>query len=298
MPALACARLSLFDTPKPPRLATTNTNAMNKTLSLAALALACLGAQSVSAQVNPDLNTWTCVGACGASAADGDITLSPLGNAKYGYVTTFGSSELGLSPLNLEDSHGAETNGSTYTSAAFTLAAQTPIDAYFNYVSTDGKSFDDYAWARLVNTNNNTAVWLFTARSENGGKSKIVPGGVVDTSDFDTDVIVNYDDIEFNTRNVAINDTINWSRLGDFNGTCWRDDAEGCGFTGWMHSSVRVNAGTYRLEVGVVNFVDQIYHSGLAFDIAGLTAPVPEPATWALMLGGMALLAARRRRQD
>jgi PEP-CTERM motif len=271
---------------------------MMKSLSLAAMALAALAAPSVHAQVNADLTTWTCVGACGASAADGDITLSPLGNAKYGYVTTFGSAQTDVSPLNLTDSHGSEINGSTYTSAAFTLDSKTNVDAYFNYVSTDGKSFDDYAWARLVNSSGTTAVWLFTARSENGGKSQIVPGNVVKKKDFDTDVIVNYDDIEFNTRNVVINDTIDWSRLGDSNGQCWREDAEGCGFTGWMHSVVRVDPGTYRLEVGVVNFVDTLYDSGLAFDIAGLTAAVPEPETWAMMLSGVALLAARRRRQD
>ena len=41
----------------------------------------------------------------------------------------------------------------------------------FNFLSTDGKGYDDYAWARLVNADqgNLTVAWLFTARSTNSG---------------------------------------------------------------------------------------------------------------------------------
>ena len=31
---------------------------------------------------------WLCTGNCGALGANGDVTLSPLGNAQYGYVST------------------------------------------------------------------------------------------------------------------------------------------------------------------------------------------------------------------
>jgi hypothetical protein len=34
---------------------------------------------------------------------------------------------------------------------AFTLGSAQNVDAWFNYASTDGKGFDDYPWARLVN---------------------------------------------------------------------------------------------------------------------------------------------------
>ncbi|EHR72569.1 PEP-CTERM putative exosortase interaction domain-containing protein [Burkholderiales bacterium JOSHI_001] len=281
---------------------------MKKTLSLLAATLACLGSPLAQAQVNGDLSTWTCVGTCGASAADGDITLSPTGNSQYAYLSTNGSAAHNVSPLNFSESGGGgstffQTNGSRYTSATFTLGANQTVDAWFNYVSTDGKGFDDYAWARLVNAgDSSTAAWMFTARSTNGSKQNVVPGNALAKADdllgFDPDaVIVNYKDFDFNTRTTQSSafNPINWSKLGEWNGTCWRDNAEGCGFTGWLHSALTPGAGSYRLEVGVVNFGDEAWDSGIAFDVTSLTAAVPEPTTWALMLAGVALLATRRR---
>lgn len=279
-----------------------NVTKLNKIFSLTAMVLACIGSQTVSAQVNSDLNSWACVGVCGTSAADGDITLSPLGNAKYGYVSTFNSTATNVSPLSIEESGGGgakflQTNGSAYTSDAFTLSNGQQVEAYFNYVSTDGKGFDDYAWARLVDEGNGqTAAWLFMARSTNSNTGNIVPGDALNKADnnsvdFDHEnTIVNYNNFSFNTRNTAIQDAIDWSQLGDSNGTCWRNNAPGCGFTGWLHSQLTPGAGTYRLEVGVVNFGDQLYDSGLAFDLVGLTSPVPEPENWSLMMAGICLI--------
>jgi len=46
----------------------------------------------------------------------------------------------------------------------------------FDYVSTDGKGFDDYAWARVVDAGGqNTVAWLFTARSSNSITPPRVP---------------------------------------------------------------------------------------------------------------------------
>jgi hypothetical protein len=282
-----------------------------KHLTIAAAALTTLTAQAATAPINGDLNTWTCTGTCGASAADGDITLSPLGNANYGYVTTFGSTAHNVSPLNLVESGGhgvdfTQTNGSSYLSAAFSAGAGDTVEAYFNYVSTDGKGFDDYAWARLVNAADSSLVaWMFTARSTNSNKQSIVPGDL--NVDFDPDAtIVNYGDFAFNTRNIKDGNPIDWSLLGDplnggFNGACWRDDAEGCGFTGWLQSRVSVaNAGSYRLEMGVVNFGDEIFDSGLAFDVANLsapTAPVPVPGALPMLLSGLVTFGAFARRR-
>lgn len=55
-------------------------------------------------------------------------------------------------------------------------------------------------------------------------------------------------------------------------------------------------AGSYVLEVGVVNWSDDNYDSGLAF--AGSLVPVPEPETYAMMFAGLGLLGwvAHRRR--
>lgn len=277
---------------------------LNRLLALAAVAgITTQPAEAVG--VNPDLATWTCVGSCGMLPANGDISLSPFGSAQYAYLTTNQSTAHNVSPLDIVESGGggadfAQTNGSAYTSSAFTLTAGESIEAYFNYVSTDGKGFDDYAWARLVNTNGTTAAWLFTARSTNGNKQSVVPGNALSKAsnnsvDFDPDeVIVNYQDFDFNTRTTQSSNfnPIDWAPLGDWNGTCWRDNAEGCGFTGWLLSRVAPGAGTYRLEIGVVNFGDEAWDSGIAFDLQGLTGAqaVPVPAALWLMASGISAL--------
>ncbi len=260
---------------------------------------------AVLAQVDGDLNTWTCTGHCGTRGAGGDVGLSPVGSAQYGYVTTNGSQAHQVSPLNIVESGGGgstftQTNGSAWLSAPFALTGAQAVDVWFNYVSTDGKGFDDYAWARLVNAGTGaTAAWLFTARSTNSNKQNIVPGDVVDRQDFDPDVvIVDYANFDFNTRNTAPGgQPIDWEPLGIWNGTCWRDKAEGCGFTGWLHSHLTPGAGSYRLQVGVVNFGDEIYDSGLAFDLQSLSAPVPEPASWLMLAAGLTWLRAGRGRR-
>lgn len=292
--------------PLTPDLATMTATTRRSLQFLTAL-LPALVTSMASAQPNADLATWTCVGTCGSSGADGDITESPLGSG-HAFLSTNGSTATGVSHLDIEESGGGgqrfrQTNGSRYTSAAFSLGSGQAVEAWFNYISTDGKGFDDHAWARLVDTaTGTTAAWMFTARSTNGSKQNVVPGNALAKATNETvgfnpvDVLVNYADFDFNTRNTAIGNPVDWSRLGEWNGTCWRDNAEGCGFSGWLHAVVTPGAGTYRLEVGVVNFGDTLWDSGIAFDMAGLNAaPVPEPATAALLAGGLALLARRRR---
>jgi hypothetical protein len=255
-------------------------------LTTTAVTLGLGSAQATGVAPPGDLSTWTCVGHCGASAADGDIARSPLDNPAHGYVTTSGSTAYGASPLVLDsNSRGSETNASVITSAAFHATRGDAIDVHFNYISTDGKGFDDYAWARLVAAGDGQLVaWLFTARSSNSATGNIVPGDVLRRDEFDPRaVIVNYDSFDFTSK--TVDDPVNWSLLGTSNGTCWRDNAAGCGYTGWLQSHHGfAAAGDYRLEVGVVNWGDEAYDSGLAFDLAGLTAaPVPEPAAWQLL---------------
>lgn len=269
---------------------------MHKILLPAALALATLGAQAATVAPPADLAGWTCTGVCGTSGAQGDITLSPLANPAYGWVSTWDSQAFGVSPLALSDnSEGIETNGSRWVSGSFTAQAGDRFDMRFNYVSTDGKGFDDYAWARLVDAGTGQTVsWLFTARSTNSNTGNVVPGDVLDKKDFDPrDVIVDYDSFEFTSK--TSDDPIDWQPLGGSNGSCWRDNAPGCGFTGWLHSSVAfAQGGSYRIELGVVNWGDTAFDSGLAFDFAGLTAPVPEPASFVLALLGLGALGLRR----
>jgi len=274
-------------------------------LCAATLTLSLGQAQAQAANVAPpgQLSNWTCTGQCGASAADGDIVLSPLANPAYGYVATSGSTAYGTSPLVLGDnSRGSETNGSVITSAAFNAAAGDLLDVHFNYVSTDGKGYDDYAWARLLDASSgNLVAWLFTARSSNSATGNIVPGDVVTKKEFDpNEVIVNYDSFNFTSK--TVDDPVDWSLLGGSNGICWKDNAAGCGYTGWLHSRHSfAAAGAYRLEVGIVNWGDEAYDSGLAFDLAGLSAaPVPEPAAWQLFAaaGLLGCLRLRLRHKD
>lgn len=274
-----------------------------KTLATGAIA-ALLSQLAIAVPVAPpgDLATWTATGTWGSAGADGDITLSPLGNARYGYVSTANSEAFGVSPLSLPSNNkGFETNVSTIVSGSFSAGAADRLSMFFNYVSTDGKGYDDYAWARLVNADTNALVtWLFTARSTNSGPKNVVPGDVLDNSVFDPkDVIVNFKDRNFTDK------TVNWSPLGFSNNQCWEENAPGCGFTGWMESGYTfAQGGNFKVEIGVTNWGDTAYDSGLAFDFANLThtqaaspAPVPEPETYALMLAGLGLLAIVRRRR-
>lgn len=278
-----------------------NTCLLRTLRAITTMAICGLGGAHATEVAPPGkLATWACVGQCGASGADGDIGLSPLANPAYGYVATAGSTAYGSSPLVLGDnSRGIETNGSVFTSAGFNAAAGDQINVQFNYLSTDGKGFDDYAWARLVDAGNNgPVVWLFTARSSNSATGNIVPGDVLRKEDFDPRaVIVNYDSFSFTSK--TVDNPINWSPLGASNGSCWKDNAAGCGDTGWLQSRHSFAAtGSYRLEVGIVNWGDEAYDSGLAFDVLGLSAaPVPEPAGWHLLLaaGLLGWLQQRRR---
>ena len=94
-----------------------------------------------------------------------------------------------------------------------------------------------------------------------------------------------------------------WSPLGSWTGDCFD---VGCGDTGWVNASYTIaTGGSYYLEVGVVNWIDTEYDSGLALDgvsVGGVSinSTTPEPAAFAMLGAGLLAVVgfARFRRPD
>lgn len=256
--------------------------------------LVCLGGMTglllLAAAANAQIPAgWNCVGNCGSLGADGVVTLSPTGNSSYQYVSTYngtmGVGALPTGPL------GQETNGSTLSTSMFSGTAGTPLNFYFNYVTSDGAGYADYAWAELFDSSNNPVSLLFTARTEPSGT--IIPGSGMPAPN-----------ATLTPASVPIiGGAPDWSPLGTSSGTCY---SAGCGYTGWVLSSYDIpTAGTYYLEVGVTNWQDTAYDSGLALDgvtiggvpVGGGPGPVPEPSSIVLLGSGLAGFAALARRK-
>jgi hypothetical protein len=228
---------------------------------------------------------WVCFGHCDTIGADGVVGLAPGGGSQLGYVSTdFGF--LGASPFALGD----ESTGSRLASSVFSATAGDRLAYQFNYVSSDGDEYADYAWARLVDAGSGaTSAMLFSATTQPAGL--LVPSANLPAVDATLTPA---------TASIVSDSTL-WSPLGNDAGSCW---GLGCGSSGWVQSAFTfTSGGSYRLEFGVVNWSDSAYQSGLAFDGVfiranndNITAPVPEPQTWALMIAGLAALWFVRRR--
>ncbi len=230
----------------------------------------------------------SCVGNCGIAAPNGVVTAPPEYGPAYRYVSTSG----GVAGAGQLPNIGG-TNGSLYTSSAFTAEAGDELVFYFNFITADGTgSFPDYAWAGL---NSDELLPLFTARTV-AGNGDTVPGfglpglapGVV-LSPASTPIIPGGPV---------------WDQLGSSSGGCFGGPGQGCGYTGWIKSTYTIPvAGEYTLLFGASNFGDAIVDTGLAFsgivlDGVVIDPPVvPEPATWAMMIAGFGLVGAAMRRR-
>lgn len=251
-----------------------------------------LTAATVQVQAAPIFDSgipagWSCTGSCGTAAADGVVSLAPDGGAKYGWVSTSGGVN-GVALAGVGGS-GNPTNGSVLRSNLFTANATEVLKFSFNFVTSDGAGFADYAWARLLDASNNLVALLFTARTAPSGS--IVPGFSMPSPSVTLDP----------TNVPIISGGPVWSPLGGNSGQCY---SSGCGYTGWINTSFElVSSGIYQLEFGVTNWTDTLYNTGMAIDgvtIGGRVItdpnPVSAPATFALFGLGLAGLMLRRRK--
>jgi PEP-CTERM motif-containing protein len=231
----------------------------------------------------------TCIGNCGMDTANGDVT-NPPGFTSYQFVTTNGGTTGGGNLPSVFGSPGVNsTDGSTFTTVPFTTTAGELINFEFNYVTSDGSGFPDYAWAGLLSTDGGQNYLIFSAQTQ-PSPTNTVPGSTLPPLASGASLIM---------AGSGSSGGPVWAELGSSSGTCF---AAGCGLTGWIESLFSGEAAdTYTLQFGVSNANDTIFDSGLAFagvEVGGVPLPTPEPTSMALIgtaLFGFGVIRRRRK---
>ncbi|WP_218060728.1 NF038132 family protein [Alishewanella sp. HH-ZS] len=226
--------------------------------------------------------SWSCQGSCGASSADGVVTLAPNGGSNYAWVSSSGG-VVGLSLAGVGGS-GSPQNGSVLRFGLFNAGVDDVLSFSFNYITSDCSGYGDCAWARLLDSSANQVALLFTARTTPNGS--VVPGFSMPAPSVTLDPLTV----------PIISGAPVWSPLGSSSGTRFN---AGCGYTGWVNTSFSIaNTGSYFLEFGVVNWSDNNFQSGLAIDAVTINGtpvgPVSAPFTLLLLSSGLLLLRRRR----
>lgn len=227
----------------------------------------------------------SCLGTCGTGTANGDVT-NPTAFSSYLFVsTTNGPNAGGNLPAVFGLPGVTSTNGSTFTTSAFSATAGELINFHFNYITSDGSGFPDYAWAALMSTDGGANYLIFSAETEPTGNT--VPGHTMPPLASGASLVPPTSPI---TKGSGISGPGGaggpvWNELGSWSGYCY---AAGCGLTGWIESKFNGEApDTYVLKFGVSNANDTIYDSGLAFagvEVGGKPVTGPEPSSVVLLL--------------
>lgn len=297
----------------------------NMRVSLMTLALIAVSNVYAAGQFDSGIPaSWACTGNCGTSAdIQGNSVVTPLSTA-YGWVSTANGVDAVSPFVNvpgvLNPDTGlptgiGNTNGSLLRSNIFSASSGEVLKFEFNYVTSDGGSYADYAWARLLNANDlSQAAVIFTARTNTDTAADVIPGfGLPNPDTTLSPTHVPIIDVGYDA---TINLGPNWSALGSSDGTCY---SSGCGYTGWVGASYSMSSsGNYILEFGVTNWDDQAWDSGLAFNTVTIgkgtglpgddveieddsrnVSAVPEPETYAMLIAGIGMLGnvVRRRRK-